>query len=467
MSRRTAPSEPVVWRAVSASVKGSSHDQSGLSNQDAVAVRSPETSPGSIVAAVADGHGGARYVRSAVGSALAVEIACSAASELLVDLGGAGPSPLDSAGVDRLTRTILGRWRDQVRAHRSSAPFTAEETARGGVDLDVDPLVAYGCTLILTLLTPSWVGIVQVGDGDAFLVGVDGSVTSPVPGDDRLVGGETTSLCLPDAQRDVRWTVVAGEQPELVVLASDGYGNSFASSAWREEAGPGFLAAARQSDLDDVATKLPGWLADSAQAGGDDVSMVVAQRSGPRATTGSPAAAAAGGSAPSRHRGLVGALAALVVGVLIGGAGGWLLASDDDQAPADTTATTVALTAPPTVTVAVLTVDPVSILLPGRVITFVPVLTAGEVEPVVTLEDESIEPVDVEGPLSARVEDGGVVITEEGATPERPEVGREVVAVRVVDDIVWVASENGGLRALDAAGSPLIPWQDLATDVAE
>ncbi len=66
----TAPTRP--WVCATASSTGGSHRATGAPNQDAVATF--ETDDG-VCVAVADGHGGARYVRSAIGSELAVDVA--------------------------------------------------------------------------------------------------------------------------------------------------------------------------------------------------------------------------------------------------------------------------------------------------------------------------------------------------------------------------------------------------------
>ena len=59
--------------------------------------------------------------------------------------------------------------------------------------------------------------------------GATGSRPGRCPGDDRLVAGETTSLCLATAADDFRHAFLpASAEPDLVLLATDGYGNSFA-----------------------------------------------------------------------------------------------------------------------------------------------------------------------------------------------------------------------------------------------
>ena len=122
------------------------------------------------------------------------------------------------------------------------------------------------------------VGLAQVGDGDA-LVRSHGFAIRPVPGDARLAAGETTSLCLPTAEADFRYAEVpASAVPDLVVLATDGYGNSFADGDWWHGLVDDLASYAASAGFDALESGLPAWLADSAEVGGDDVTAVLLVR---------------------------------------------------------------------------------------------------------------------------------------------------------------------------------------------
>lgn len=349
------------WAAATASVRGASHERNGKPNQDAVRVVEVSGSNPGLVAAVCDGHGGERYVRSDVGSRLGVEVACDVGSESLVDLGvDPGGAAIDAQLAGPVAERIVDRWRKRVLDDVGRHPFTDVERASVGGTIDADPFISYGCTLVMAVVAPTWVGLLQIGDGDITVV-LDGRATAPVPGDDRLVGGETTSLCLPTAVTDARVAALTGTRPDLVILTSDGYANSFASPTWHSDAGLDLLAQVRTIGLEGVEERLPSWLADSATAGGDDVSMalivdraeridppVTAARPGvvPIDTSGPTTMQNAGARAPSaaKRRG-VGAMAATAlaaVALLIGGAAGWFVgsASDTTSESASTSSTT-------------------------------------------------------------------------------------------------------------------------------
>jgi len=75
--------EVTTWQVITGSARGAAHRASGLPNQDAVA---SQDGPGGVVVAIADGHGHIRHFRSADGAALAVDVACRAASRTAAGL---------------------------------------------------------------------------------------------------------------------------------------------------------------------------------------------------------------------------------------------------------------------------------------------------------------------------------------------------------------------------------------------
>ncbi len=264
------------WQGTAASARGSSHADAAP-NQDAVLVEQfSDGADGRLwLAAVSDGHGGRRYVRSDTGSRLAVETARNLVAEGLRSEGMADLPALLRSVVD----DVVPRWREEVQEHARLHPFEGAETdvavtpaASGGTE---DPtVVAYGATLLLALVGRQGVALAQIGDGDA-LVRVNGHVVRPVPGDDRLVAGSTTSLCLDSAREDFRFAQLpATAGVDLVLLTSDGYGNSFASSDWWRTLIGDMAWFVTEHGFEEYAAQLPHWLGESAAVGGDDASAV-------------------------------------------------------------------------------------------------------------------------------------------------------------------------------------------------
>lgn len=264
------------WEAVGATALGSAHVRNGLPNQDSVSVRALKNGT---VAAVADGHGGARYVRSDRGSRFATEIAIALGSELVTSgrLAGCATSDEAAALIDTVTHELSTRWLESVHADQSREDFTAQEGIRAGVNLGLDPAIAYGSTVLFAVASGEWLCLAQLGDGDIIVVSSEGEVLSPIPADPRLVAGQTTSLSLSSAVDDFRTQVLGVAESELVVLATDGYGNSFADNRWREQVAGDLARDARTRGLATLEGDLPEWLGESAEAGGDDVSVALLQ----------------------------------------------------------------------------------------------------------------------------------------------------------------------------------------------
>jgi hypothetical protein len=340
------------------------HLRSGLPNQDAALARPLEPDGSAMVAALADGHGGRRYVRSDVGARLAVEVACASVAVWWAEKGarGATTASLQSDVVPGL----VNAWRQQVLEDAAARPFTEEEVERAGVPLDDDAVTAYGATMLLAVAVGGVVLLAQLGDGDITVVTANGEVHRPMPGDDRLVGGQTTSLCLPHPEHDFRHAKVGAASPaELVVLSSDGYGNSFVDPDWQVSVGRDLTDTARSRGIDAIAESLHGWLEESAEAGGDDVTVAVLYRHDAAARPAPVALTAAPARHPSPSRGISPAVVAAVGvgGLLVGGALGWLAApSGDSPARATSTATTSApaggaVTMPATAATVVIGID--------------------------------------------------------------------------------------------------------------
>ena len=145
-----------------------------------------------------------------------------------------------------------------------------------------DVLVQYGSTLLTVLAGPEVLLFLQLGDGDILVVADDGTVTRPMPEDSRLMANETTSLCTVDAWREIRvalYPLVEGA-PALILLATDGYANSFVSEQDFLRVGPDYLQAIREEGLAAVGSHLDEWLAEaSTQGSGDDITLGIVSRS--------------------------------------------------------------------------------------------------------------------------------------------------------------------------------------------
>jgi serine/threonine protein phosphatase PrpC len=257
----------------------------GLPNQDAI-LWHPKSGEGPpLILAVSDGHGSAKCFRSHIGSRLATE----AAVRVLQDLLAGQPDPSNLSAIkrtaeERLPRELVRWWREAVEAHLKQTPISEEELATLEAKRDAkarqavedNPILAYGATILSTLVTDASILYLQLGDGDILVTLDNNEVIRPLPQDARLFANETTSLCMKEAWREVRFRFQAlyGPLPALILLATDGYANSFVNETAFLKVGADILDILRTDGLPAVEDNLPLWLKEASQAGsGDDITL--------------------------------------------------------------------------------------------------------------------------------------------------------------------------------------------------
>jgi hypothetical protein len=263
---------------------------------------------------VSDGHGNAKSFRSSVGAKLAVTVTTTLLRDLVGSVrsqdGVENSSPRLEAFQNALLRqcpaevlrdvpesrdssTLLGqlltalvttRWREAASEHRRRSPFSQHEleivSQRAGraarAAVEADGAIAYGATLLATLVADDFIVYLQLGDGDVLAVSGDGATVRPLPKDERLFGNQTTSLCSPEAWREARVRVdsLCEATPSLILLSTDGYANSFREEKGFLEVGADLLAMIRLNGLPSVEHGLEGWLQEASMLGsGDDITV--------------------------------------------------------------------------------------------------------------------------------------------------------------------------------------------------
>ena len=248
------------WVALGASVRGIAHLLRDQPNQDAIAWVQGDGQGGPAVVAVADGHGSERHPRSGIGSRYAVEIAVAVVEDWLrVAPPGADPA--------ELPYIIHVAWQEVVEDHLEDEP--PEEGPRTGLAAHY----LYGTTLLVAGSGFGRTICLQIGDGDILALGPDGSVQWPLPESPDCFDHFTDSLCQDDAADRFRVALIEDEVA-LLLLASDGYGNSYEDDETFEAIGPDYLALLNRVGPERVAAGLPGWLAEITRTGsGDDITL--------------------------------------------------------------------------------------------------------------------------------------------------------------------------------------------------
>jgi len=271
------------WLATGASVRGQSHRMADKANQDSLGWAVSDHRSLTTVA-VADGHGSAWSFRSAVGSAFAVDTALAVLPELHAEVAGATAvsGPVPPAERRRIAHAILTGWEAAVDQDLRRRPFESSEIEAlahlradaSAADLATNPRIAYGSTLLAASADERAALLVQLGDGDILAAERDGTVSRQIPRDERMVADATTSLCTSPGADEFRAVVVPADGPLLLLLATDGYANSFADDDGFRQVGTDLLRMLQQHGLAWVTERLPDWLdRATAEGSGDDVTV--------------------------------------------------------------------------------------------------------------------------------------------------------------------------------------------------
>ena len=318
-----------IWHCIGKSVTGASHLRHGLPNQDALKIwrslRGAARSHNSnltlpLVVAVSDGHGSAKSFRSHIGSQMAVEAAIEVITENIFqgrfNLEGQENSDLESglatikdfAG-NYLPERIVRRWQQSVRQHLEENEITDEEwedlKKKGGSNgqkfigkileefyqaesttINSQFSIIYGATLLIAIVTDCLIIYLQIGDGDILCVDSTGNTRRPLPRDKRLIANETTSLCMEQAWNQFQVELEYLEpleplstdshhsMPALILLATDGYSNSFSSEEDFQQVGQDYREMINLHGMDYIENQLESFLSQTSQQGsGDDITM--------------------------------------------------------------------------------------------------------------------------------------------------------------------------------------------------
>jgi len=281
-----------IWGAFGQTIRGAAHERNDLPNQDSIHwfPKQPGKYGPPLVMIVSDGHGSAKSFRSDIGADIATRRTRETIMQLLKsEIITSDLSMIKRLLDERLPRDVVINWAKAIEKHLKENPFTEKELARleekegpaACKNVQDQPKIAYGATLLIVLLSSSFIHILQLGDGDIFSVSDTGEVTRPLLKDERLIANETTSLSQDKAWQEFRSSFIplAGSPPALILLSSDGYSNSFKDEESFLKVGKDILDLMRTEGPRMVRCSLSDWLKDASQSGsGDDISLGIIYR---------------------------------------------------------------------------------------------------------------------------------------------------------------------------------------------
>lgn len=252
------------------SVRGLSHLKENNPNEDSVLLS--RIGSHALVVAISDGHGSDKCFRSQTGSRFAVKA--------LENIFQKTPSLKTIDEVRQVTESlpamIVQQWKAFVDEDLKSYPYSLAEQSD---ECKSNLYLPYGCTLLGCYLTNQYGIFIQIGDGDMFALFSEGITKKLVPDDERLTGQETTSLCLTDAEKDFRISVIDFSENSLdvIILGTDGMGNSYSTDMdlfdWATDIKE---IMSQENGRDMINENFSTWLDEvSTNGSGDDISMAV------------------------------------------------------------------------------------------------------------------------------------------------------------------------------------------------
>jgi len=272
-----------------------SHEKRGLVNQDAILCIAEEDADSPVIVAVSDGHGSSSSYRSDVGAKLAVESAADCVSRLLTNKEFASDvRKLQDFVHYGLAREIHMNWKEAVDRHMNSNAADSKllsNSANEKAPLDsaptgnnTNPYLIYGATILCVGLLKKTAVFIQLGDGDILTMTSGRNPQRMLPADKKNFANETTSLCMYDAWRYFQacsMELNGTNTPDLIIIASDGYSNSFpACDSDFLKIGADYLALIQSKGYEAVCGELEDILLRTSQKGSrDDITMGMIYRS--------------------------------------------------------------------------------------------------------------------------------------------------------------------------------------------
>ena len=262
-----------------ASVQGASHIRSGRECQDSLKKLVKDS--GSVILAVADGHGSDSCPYSKEGSLAAVNVFCKILGDYLDTYTGQQEmlfTFLKREGDTKIAQEIDVAWKRRIlRLHTKCRREIPLDENRNKDREAVYKL--YGSTLLGLVITEDFLFAFQLGDGDIVKVSESG-VYSVIAGD-KILGTETHSLSKAESWKKaitlIRKREEREKQPVMYMLSSDGLSNSYKNDEEFKKTCMDYYVLLKEHGVKAVSEQLKTWLQETSEMGcGDDITALFA-----------------------------------------------------------------------------------------------------------------------------------------------------------------------------------------------
>lgn len=261
------------------SVQGASHIRTEVECQDSY--KKIICDDGTIIMAVADGHGSKNCPYSKTGSSIAVNTFCKIMSEYIASFSD---SPeylltfLNREGDTKVAQEIDSEWKRRVeKVHRNNKRDIPIN--ENGEQDKLFVYSQYGTTLLGLVLAKDFLFAFQIGDGDILFVSEDG--VAPVINGDKILGVETHSLSKNNAWKKAitvaRKMDFEEKKLSMFLMSTDGFANSYKNENEFHKTCTEYLAMINQHGVKTINDNLKNWLSETSSLGcGDDITVLFA-----------------------------------------------------------------------------------------------------------------------------------------------------------------------------------------------
>lgn len=261
------------------SVQGASHIRSEVECQDSF--KKLVCDDGTVIMAVADGHGSKNCPFSKTGSSIAVNVFCKIMSEYINSFADSSEqllTYLNREGDTKVAQEIDLEWKRRVeKVHKKNK--RAISMNESGEPIKSKIYSQYGTTLLGLLLANDYLFAFQIGDGD--IIFASANRVDPVIKGDKILGVETHSLSKIDAWKKaitvVRRMNIENDLPSMFFMSSDGFANSYKNEDEFNKTCSDYLEMINQYGVKAVNDNLKSWLSETSSMGcGDDITVLIA-----------------------------------------------------------------------------------------------------------------------------------------------------------------------------------------------